>query len=77
MALTLRAWRERNHKTQVWLSVATGIPQSTISRYERKEGKPDRRNAIKIEKATNGEVTVESWDADDENAGEAAGGVAA
>lgn len=47
--------------TQEQLEATTGIAQSLLSKYERGPSLPGLQNALKIERATNGEVPVEAW----------------
>jgi len=58
--MRLRDWRTKRGKTQAWLSRRTGISAVVLSRYEN-GGMPWLPNAIKISRATCGEVSVESW----------------
>jgi len=58
--MQLKAWRVAKGKTQKWLSEATGIDQALLSKYENGTT-PLPRNARKIERATNGEVSLEDW----------------
>lgn len=63
--MKLLEWRKANQKTQEWLAEETGIDQALISRYERGTT-PLVPNARKIEKATNGAVTLDDWYPTDE-----------
>lgn len=51
----------RHGVTQEQLAAATGIAQSLLSKYERGPWVPGLQNALAIEKATGGEVPVETW----------------
>lgn len=59
--MNLREWRERAGRTQEWLAEKTGIDQALISKYERGDVRPLPPNARKIEKATEGGVTIDDW----------------
>lgn len=74
----LRKALKRLGKTQAWLHEGTGIPQQLISAYVNQQArpKPMSPNAVRIERATGGEVSVWDWMTSDEAAAyrEAAGG---
>lgn len=59
--MTLVEWRKVNNKTQRWVSAATGIEQALISKYENGTTKPLPPNAQKIERVTEGAVTIRDW----------------
>jgi transcriptional regulator with XRE-family HTH domain len=57
----LKRWFDSTGVTQVELETATGIDQALISKYARGQWIPGLRNALLIQKATGGRVSVSSW----------------
>lgn len=63
--MKLREWREKAGLTQLELATRAGLDPAQISKWEKwtgGPGAPDLRNALKIERATDGEVPVEEWE---------------
>jgi transcriptional regulator with XRE-family HTH domain len=60
-SMTLLEWRRANKKTQLWVTLTTGISQALLSKYERGTTRPGVENVRKIEKATSGGVTLNDW----------------
>lgn len=65
-AVLLRRWR--GERTQVQASLALGIDQGRYSMYERGLRRPGRTTALQIQARTDGDVPIESWDAEHEQA---------
>lgn len=59
-AQKLKAWRERMELSQTALSKLLGCDQSMISHYER-GGLPSYRRMKKIERVTDGAVSITDW----------------
>jgi len=59
----LRAWLKKEGKTQLWLSGETGVGQQLISAYAHQISRPQpmSANALRIQTATAGHVTVWDW----------------
>lgn len=57
----LRQWRQANGKTLADLKAATGAHTSQLSDIERGRKMPSLKLAVRLSRATNGEVPVEKF----------------
>lgn len=70
----LGAYLLQHGMTQVRFAAESGVPQCQVSAYLTGRRKPGRKNALAIERATGGAVTVASWaDGEAEDEGGAGG----
>lgn len=60
----LQAWRKKHQWSQHRLAIETGIPATTISKYECDVFYPERDNARRIARATADEIPSSNWDVD-------------
>lgn len=60
--LTLQEYLYRRGVQQTFIAKQAGVSKETINRILRRGFAPTLKLAIAIEKATNGEVSVYSWD---------------
>lgn len=57
----LRAWLEKKQMSVAQFAARVGIEPSTIGAYIRCSQRPNRRNALRIERATNGDLPEGIW----------------
>lgn len=62
-ARKLRDWRKRLGITQEEAAHILGITQNRVSMFERGKVAPNRKNALRIERLSKGEIPAVSWDA--------------
>ncbi len=62
--MTLKRWLTRHRVSQSQFARDAGITQSAISKYVNGERQPNIDQALAIERATDGQVSVEEWETD-------------